>query len=82
MALTTQRLQTMTVSTPVRGDGTKTPLRIPPTELQQNRNTTRSSSGTSDTDMEEDDGTIEPLHSLEEVQQALQTLSQRQKPPT
>ena len=79
MALTTQRLKAMTVSTPVRGDGTKTPLRIPPTELQQNRNTTRSSSGTSDTDMEEDDGTIEPLHSLEEVQQALQTLSQRQK---
>ena len=37
MALTTQRLQEMTVSTPVRGDGTKTPLRIPPTEIQKHR---------------------------------------------
>ena len=37
MALTMRRLQDMSVSTPVRGDGTKTPLRIPPTEIQKHR---------------------------------------------
>ena len=52
MKLTTERLEQMTVNSPVREDGTKTPLKIPP-QPQRTRNTSSAlSSGTEDSELE------------------------------
>ena len=78
MALTTQRLQDMSVSTPGRGDGTKTPLRIPPTEIQKHRKTSSHSekSGTSEEEMEEEENetpaTFEDMgHMIQQVKKKM-----------
>lgn len=78
MALTTQRLQDMSVSAPVRGDGTKTPLRIPPTEIQKHRKTSSHSerSGTSEEEMEEEEdempATFEDMgHMIQQVKKKM-----------
>jgi predicted secreted protein len=52
MKLTTERLEQMTVNSPMREDGTKTPLKIPP-QPQRTRNTSSAlSSGTEDSELE------------------------------
>ena len=82
MELTTQRLESMTVSTPIRGDGTKTPLRIPPAEIQRHRKT-NSLSATSDESedaaMESEEEADEQLNSMEDLQKALQGIQRKQK---
>lgn len=79
MALTTQRLQDMSVSTPVRGDGTKTPLRIPPTEIQKHRKTSSHSekSGTSEEEMEEEED--ETPATFEDMGQRIQQVKKKMR---
>lgn len=77
MALTTQRLQEMTVSTPVRGDGTKTPLRIPPNEVQKHRKQSSQSDMTSEEDMEDIEG--ETPATLEEMGHMIQHVRKKMK---
>ena len=71
MALTTQRLEEMTVSTPVRGDGTKTPLKMPPTQVQKHRSTSSHSRSSSEeqTEREEEPMEVEDEISVENIQQ-------------
>ena len=79
MALTTQRLQDMSVSTPVRGDGTKTPLRIPPTEIQKHRKTSSHSekSETSEEEMEEEED--ETPATFEDMGHMIQQVKKKKK---
>jgi hypothetical protein len=52
MKLTTEKLEQMTDNSPVREDGTKTPLKIPP-QPQRTRNTSSTlSSRTGDSELE------------------------------
>ena len=84
MALTTQRLEQMTVSTPLRGDGTKTPLKLP-VEKSHRRKTASSHSQSSDTEelprepederMEAEDEEI----SFESLQKEVRMLRKRQR---
>ena len=82
MELTTQRLESMTVSTPVRGDGTKTPLRIPPAEIQRHRKASSysaTSEESEDAAMASEDEAAEQLNSMEDLQKAIQGIQKKQK---
>ena len=81
MALTMQHLQDMNVSTPVRGDGTKTPLRIPPTEIQKHRKTSSHSekSGTSEEEMEEEEDETPATFEGHMIQQVKKKMRQHQE---
>ena len=52
MKLTTERLEQMTVNSPVREDGTKTPLKIPPQPQRTRHTSSVLSSGTEDSELE------------------------------
>ena len=84
MALTTKRLEDMTVSTPVRGDGTKTPLKMPPSQSQKHRkSSSQSRSSTSDeenhTDTEEERMETEEDITVENIQKEMRKIRKRQR---
>ena len=82
MEVTTQRLESITVSTPVRGDGTKTPLRIPPAEIQRHRKASSysaTSEESEDAAMESEEEAAEQLNSMEDLQKAIQGIQKKQK---
>ena len=52
MKLTTEKLEQMTVNSPVREDGTKTPLKIPPQPQRTTNTSATLSSRTEDSELE------------------------------
>lgn len=80
MALTTQRLEEMTLEAPVRAGGTKTPLKMPP---QQKRTRSNSATFSSETETEKSDDKEEMEIdtsglSFEEMKEELRKLRKRQ----
>ena len=82
MALTTLRMQDMTVSTPVRSDGTKTPLKMPPAKEERRRSVSSHSNASSSdkpgTESEEERMDTEEI-SVEDMQKELRLLTKRQR---
>ena len=82
MALTTLRMQDMTVSTPVRSDGTKTPLKMPPAKEERRRSASShsisSSSDKPEAESEEERMDTEEI-SVEDLQKELRLLRKRQR---
>ena len=86
MALTTQRLEELTMDTPVRSDGTKTPLKMP-APAQRSRTSSAATSESADSendpssekpDQEQEDEDMEEA-SLESLHKELRKIKKRQR---
>ena len=81
MALTTQRLETMTLSARIRGDGAKNPLRVPPNEIQKHRKASSQTATSEDSKGSETESADElgMPKSFEEVHESWRETHHKQK---